>query len=39
MTKQNVLFVTVRQTPIVKESIRYRTDSFLYGRCLMLRDE
>ncbi|MFT9819410.1 hypothetical protein [Lysinibacillus sp. NPDC056185] len=38
MTKQNALFVTVRQTPR-NEGIRYRANSFIFGHCLTLYDE
>ncbi|MEY9976412.1 hypothetical protein [Lysinibacillus sp. RC79] len=39
MTKQNALFVTVRQTPRIKEGIGYRANSFIFGHCLTLYDE
>ncbi|WP_323657358.1 hypothetical protein [Lysinibacillus xylanilyticus] len=39
MTKQNALFVTVRQTPKIKGGISYRANSFKFGDCLTLYDE
>ncbi|WP_460011979.1 hypothetical protein [Lysinibacillus sp. CTST325] len=39
MTKQNALFVTVRQTPKIKEGICYQANSFIFGHCLTLYDE
>lgn len=39
LTKQNVLFVTVRQTPKIHEGIRYRANAFLFGHCLTVCDE
>ncbi|WP_256469520.1 hypothetical protein [Lysinibacillus sp. Ag94] len=39
LTKQNALFVTVRQTPKIKEGISYSANFFLFGGCLTLYDE
>ncbi|MGE7926914.1 hypothetical protein [Lysinibacillus xylanilyticus] len=39
MTKQNALFVTVRQTPKIREGICCRANSFILGHCLTLYDE
>lgn len=39
LTKQNALFVTVRQTPIVNERVHHRTRSHILRVCLALCDE
>ncbi len=39
LTKQNALFVTVRQTPIVNERVHNRTRSHILRVCLALCDE
>lgn len=39
LTKQNALFVTVRQTPKVHERVHFRTPSHLLRVCLALCDE
>jgi len=39
LTKQNALFVTVRQTPIVHERVHFRARSHLLRVCLALCDE
>lgn len=39
LTKQNALFVTVRQTPKVHEGVHLRAHSHLLRVCLALCDE
>ena len=39
LKKQNALFVTVRQTPIVHERVHFRARSHLLRVCLALCDE
>jgi len=39
LTKQNALFVIVRQTAKIKEGSRFRVNSFILGYNLTLFDE
>ncbi len=39
LTKQNALFVTVRQTPKIKEGNRFQGNSFVLGYNLTICDE